>query len=148
MGPAKKITDHRRVIANVLRATSAPSDVCELIFDNFDRACRLARIEVDADAVDKEQKASDRHGNKVIGLIFEELRLAEAKHPGWPEDQIHAAAILAEEVGEVVKAAIDHEWAGGSIDEIRKEAAQVGAMALRLLLHLPEEKNLDGSGAA
>ncbi len=46
-------------------------------------------------------------GEKAIELVFAELRYAERKFPGWPEDPVHAAAILAEEAGELVKAALD-----------------------------------------
>ena len=42
---AKKTEDHRRAIANVLRSIAAAPDVCELIIDNFDRACKVSRDE-------------------------------------------------------------------------------------------------------
>jgi NTP pyrophosphatase (non-canonical NTP hydrolase) len=82
--------------------------------------------------------------SEAIGLVVTELRAAIDKHPAWPDDQVHASAILAEEAGEVVRAAIDHEWAGGPTKDIRKEAAQAGAMAIRLLMNLPDELNLNG----
>lgn len=83
-------------------------------------------------------KSFVEHGEKAIEQIFEELRKAEAKHPGWPDDKIHAVAILIEEAGEAMQAAIDCVYAGGSIADLRKELAQTGAMAIRALLHLPE----------
>ena len=79
----------------------------------------------------------DSRGEEVIGLIFSELKKAEAKHPGWPEDKIHAVGILVEEAGEAMQAAIDHTYAGKDIEKLRVELAQTGAMAIRALLHLP-----------
>jgi hypothetical protein len=67
---------------------------------------------------------------RAISLIVEELRKAEAKFPGWPDDVVHGAAIMAEEAGEAVKAAIDLHYGRGDIDEVVKEAAQTGAMAI------------------
>jgi NTP pyrophosphatase (non-canonical NTP hydrolase) len=77
------------------------------------------------------------HGERVIEMIFSELRKAEEKHPGWPDDVIHAVGILVEEAGEAMQAAIDHTYSGGDIERLRKELAQTGAMAIRALLHLP-----------
>lgn len=62
--------------------------------------------------------------------------MQEKKHPGWPEDVIHQAAILGEEAGEILKAAIDVHYNNGSIDDLRKEIAQTGAMAIRMLINL------------
>jgi NTP pyrophosphatase (non-canonical NTP hydrolase) len=76
------------------------------------------------------------HEQKALDLILSELDKARAKHPGWPVDVLHAAAILAEEAGEVVKASIDMTYAGGSIESVRKELAQTGAMCLRMLVNL------------
>lgn len=75
-------------------------------------------------------------GERAVEMVFEELRKAEAKHPGWPEDKIHAVAILIEEAGEAMQAAIDCVYAGGSVEHLRLELAQTGAMALRALIHL------------
>ncbi|MBF0482244.1 MAG: hypothetical protein HQL37_15315 [Alphaproteobacteria bacterium] len=69
----------------------------------------------------------------AIQAILEELSKAREKHPEWVEDPIHAAAILAEEAGELVKAAIDFSYSGAPIGEMFVEAAQVGAMAIRFL---------------
>ena len=70
---------------------------------------------------------------EAIILILDELAKAEKKFPSWPEDQIHAAAILAEEAGETIKAALDFESQRGSLEELKKEAVQTGAMAIRVL---------------
>ena len=73
---------------------------------------------------------------KAIDSIFDELRAAEEKHPGWPEDKIHAVAIMVEEAGESMRAAIDYTYSAGDIEHLRKELAQTGAMCLRALMHL------------
>lgn len=73
---------------------------------------------------------------KVIDAIFNELIKAEAKHPGWPDDKIHAVAIMIEAAGEAMQAAIDCVYSGGDIELLRKELAQTGAMAIRALIHL------------
>ena len=73
----------------------------------------------------------------LIADILAELERAEYIHPKWPTDPVHAAAILAEEAGEVVKAvndvAMDHKR--GS--DYKTEAIQCAAMCIRFL------KNLD-----
>lgn len=82
-------------------------------------------------------KSYIEHGEYAISQVFEELSKAEKKHPGWPEDKIHAVAILIEEAGEAMQAAIDCVYTGGNIEHLREELAQTGAMAIRALLHLP-----------
>ena len=71
-----------------------------------------------------------------IRLLFEEFHKAEEKHPGWPEDQIHCAAIVAEEAGELVQAAIDHTYQHSCPLRLKEEAAQTAAMGLRFLVNL------------
>lgn len=78
-------------------------------------------------------------GERAIEMIFDELRNAEKKHPGWPPDPVHGAAILAEEAGEAVQAALDVIYANGSRERLIHELAQTGAMAIRNLIHLEEE---------
>jgi hypothetical protein len=77
--------------------------------------------------------------DQVIETVFDELRKAETKHPSWPTDPIHAAAIVAEEAGELVQASIDHYYTVECKERIIKEAAQTAAMGIRLLINLTDE---------
>ena len=80
---------------------------------------------------------------KAIGVVSEivaELERAERKFPGFPTDPVHAAAILQEEAGELVQAALQFTYEGGGFDAMFKEAVQTGAMALRFLLNAHELK--------
>lgn len=72
----------------------------------------------------------------ILESFLQELERAEAKHPAYPPDPIHAAAILAEEAGEVVKAALQFTYEGGTLVDMEKEAIQTGAMAIRFLKNL------------
>ena len=74
---------------------------------------------------------------KAFMAIIAELKRAEEKFPGWPDDVVHASAILNEEAGELTQAALDYFYGRyTSTDRMKKEAAQVGAMALRFLIGL------------
>ena len=74
--------------------------------------------------------------DEVIDLVFRELGAAEVKHPGWPVDPVHAAAILGEEAGELLQAALDFTYQGGNFElgRMKKEAAQCAAMGIRFLM--------------
>lgn len=76
--------------------------------------------------------------------IHLELLRARTKHPKWPKDIRLQAGILAEEAGEVLKAANDCYYNGVPWKETRrriiKEAVQTGAMVQRLLENLPDEE--------
>jgi len=74
--------------------------------------------------------------------IGNELLNASLKFPGWPQDLIHAAAIVSEEAGEVVKVCNEylHEDKQRSVQDIEKELIQTAAMCVRFLLHLRGEK--------
>ncbi len=76
------------------------------------------------------------NSDNVIDLIMTELKAAQKKHPGWPDDVIHQAAIMGEEAGESIQAAIDVYYAQGSLEKLKKEVAQTGAMAIRILMNL------------
>ena len=77
-------------------------------------------------------------GEKAIDLIFDELAKAELKHPSFPKDPIHMAAIMAEEAGEAVKASIDMVYHSGNVADLMLEVAQTGAMAIRILMQFEE----------
>ena len=80
-----------------------------------------------------------KQDEQAIDDLFAELRRAEAKFPGWPRDLIHGAAIVAEESGELVQAALQatyNEPRDYDLTHAYKEATQVAAMGLRMMLAL------------
>lgn len=69
--------------------------------------------------------------------IITEVAFAEKKHPKWPKDEVYAAAIVMEEAGELMRAAVQLKIdKTGSKEELRKEAIQTAAMCIRLLKNL------------
>lgn len=73
--------------------------------------------------------------------VMAELQRATAKFPTWPTDPLHALAVLGEEFGELTKAMIQYTYEkhkGVTRQEIRDEAIQTAAMALRLAMSLPQ----------
>ena len=86
-------------------------------------------------------------GTRAVELIFAELRKAEAKFPGWPDDPIHGAGILCEESGEAMQAALDYYYGRTTdTDRLKKEVAQAGAMAIRLLVSIFKGELIRDSG--
>jgi NTP pyrophosphatase (non-canonical NTP hydrolase) len=74
----------------------------------------------------------------IMDDVIAELNSARESFPLWPEDPLHAVAILNEEVGELNKAILQiaYEPHKASPDDVRKEAVQVAAMALRFIHNL------------
>lgn len=92
------------------------------------------------------------HLQQCIIAIVQELGNATNKHPCWPvkfdkarlkdiranNDFIDAAAIVSEESGELIKAALQFKHEDGMYYEMQKEAIQVAAVALRFIYVFPE----------
>lgn len=74
----------------------------------------------------------------IIQEVMDEVQRATGLYPTWPTDPIHALAILGEEYGELNKAVLQqtYEPHKTSTEEIRAEAIQTAAMALRFLMSL------------
>lgn len=85
------------------------------------------------------QKSVHGREQAAINLIMHELREAEEQHPSWPEECIHAAAIVVEEAGELLRDCATFEESGDQdlISCMSDEATQTGAMAVRFLKNLP-----------
>ncbi|QZE58601.1 hypothetical protein pEaSNUABM28_00044 [Erwinia phage pEa_SNUABM_28] len=81
------------------------------------------------------------HGREQIAVkqILNELHDAEVQHPDWPEECIHAASIVTEEAGELLRDCATFEENGDDrlILNMLGEATQVGAMAVRFMKNLP-----------
>lgn len=84
----------------------------------------------------------NNHEN-ILVEILNELERAKNIHPNFPKDLIHQAGIVAEESGEVMKAAIDYIYHKGNIQDVRKELIQTAAMCLRVLYNLPSTDKLE-----
>ena len=76
----------------------------------------------------------------IIDDIHEEYRSACKAHPLWPEDIIHQVAIMQEEAGEATRASLNYVYENGSLEELRKELIQTGAMVVRCLINLKEKQ--------
>jgi len=72
-----------------------------------------------------------------VMAVLTELDRACLKFPSFPTDKVDQAAIVCEESGELIRAALQYKYENGKEIELTKEAIQTGAMALRVLIHLP-----------
>lgn len=76
--------------------------------------------------------------DEIVQMVFAELKRAVIRFPTWPTDPLHALAVLGEEYGELTKAMLQHTYEPhkSTREDVRTEAIQTAAMALRLLLSL------------
>lgn len=70
--------------------------------------------------------------------VLAEVERATRKFPTWPTDPLHALAVLGEEFGELTKDMLQltYEPHKTSTENVRTEAMQTAAMALRLYMSL------------
>lgn len=70
----------------------------------------------------------------VRKAIDAEVERARKKHPTWPKgDPLFAAAIVMEEAGELMRAAVQFRGEGGALELCDEEAIQTAAMCIRFL---------------
>lgn len=83
----------------------------------------------------------------IINEIVMELERATVKFPTWPTDPLHALGVLHEEVGELSKEVLQlvYEPHKSNKEEVRKEAIQAAAMAIRFAMSLDSYKYNPGS---
>lgn len=74
-----------------------------------------------------------------IVAVAAELDSAQNKFPDWPKDFVHAAAIVSEESGELVRAANLYTWEKGRYYHMHKEATQTAAMCFRFLVNATDK---------
>jgi hypothetical protein len=79
----------------------------------------------------------NEHEQTVMILVARELEKAKAKHR-WPKDIVHAAAIVSEESGELVKEALHISEGTGDWSLVNKEAIQTIATCIRLICNVNE----------
>ena len=103
---------------------------------DFGALCDLAILAL-RDSLPQESVQNDKQRAQSSEVDAEVAR-AVAKFPTWPTDPLHALAVLGEEFGELTKAMLQftYEPHKTSREEIRTEALQTAAMALRLFKSL------------
>lgn len=74
----------------------------------------------------------------IYASVVAEVERATQKFPTWPTDPLHALAVLGEEFGELTKAVLQTTYEPRKVGpgELRSEAIQTAAMALRFLASL------------
>jgi len=76
---------------------------------------------------------------RIHEQIVVELQRAEFKHSWEGNSVVKMALIVIEEAGEVARASLQHDEEGGSVEAIREELIQTGAMCYRMLKNLPKD---------
>lgn len=77
--------------------------------------------------------------NQIVQDVLEELERAVQKYPGWPTNAMHAIGPFNEEAGELNQALLQRvyePWKNVDYDQVRKEAIQTAAMAIRFLMSI------------
>ncbi len=82
----------------------------------------------------------------ALNLTLRELSQAEKLHPHWPDDVIHGVAIMVEEAGESMQAAIDQHYKGLPPDHLVEELVQTAAMCVRNIVHLTNTVRIANKG--
>lgn len=77
----------------------------------------------------------------ILSDILDELHRAKAKFPEWPTDPIHCAAIVGEESGELLRAALQWKYENGILDSLHEESVQTAAMSIRFITQLSKFKH-------
>lgn len=108
------------------------------VWDNYNKVVESMNDKVDV--ADGPNQVEVPHDPQIIYDIFQDIQSAlikaRGKHPLWPTDPIHGTAIMAEEAGEAVQAAVKVVYEDGALDDLELELIQTGAMVLRMLLYI------------
>lgn len=93
-------------------------------------------VEMAMDRSVSEWNTSVVEDGSELAMVFDELGRAKSKFPTWPDDPLHAVAVVNEEAGELTRAVLQWAYEGGDVENVQKEAVQTAAMAIRFLLNL------------
>ncbi len=72
----------------------------------------------------------------ALAEVSREVKRAIDLFPCWPKDAIHAAAIVSEESGELIRATLRHRYEGGQEDDMKTEALHTAATAIRFICNI------------
>ena len=77
---------------------------------------------------------------EIRRAVEAELCKARLKWPEYYDDVIHATALVNEEAGEAIQAALDLTYDNGSIEKVKAELIQTAAMCFRALENIDNLK--------
>lgn len=80
----------------------------------------------------------DANVDDLLAIVRAEVVRATQKFPTWPTDPLHASGVVQEESGELAKAVLQcmYEPHKSTEEDVRTEAIQTAAMAVRFLLSM------------
>ena len=78
----------------------------------------------------------------VLQAVLDEVERAKAKFPQWPTCIIQSAAIVSEESGGLIQAAIQCTYEGGNESECQTEAIQTACTAFMFLEAVESNKHI------
>jgi len=73
---------------------------------------------------------------EIRRAVEAELLKAKLKWPEYYKDVIHAVALVNEEAGEAIQAALDMTYDNGNIENVKTELIQTAAMCFRALSNI------------
>lgn len=73
----------------------------------------------------------------AVGLVLNELIASKRAWPEWPSDLVYGAAVVAEEAGELVQAALNAHYKGANPELSKSEAEQTAVTAIRFISNFP-----------
>jgi len=76
----------------------------------------------------------------ILREIENEISRAKKLHPKWSLDPIHGAAIVVEEAGSAIKAALDFYYGRAGSHLLKKELIHAAAMAIRFLINFEKSE--------
>lgn len=102
--------------------------------------CRITPKQFNALCDSHDEQAAEIERLTVFSEVVNEVNRATHKFPTWPTDPLHALAVLGEEFGELTKAVLQHTYEPekSSLSDVKEEAIQTAAMALRFVLSLSQ----------
>lgn len=113
--------------------------------ESFDE--RIEALTSERDALRKDAARRVDAVDDAAGFAVAEVSRAMVKFPTWPTDPFHALAVVGEEFGELQKAVLQHSYETHKsvlLSDIRDEAIQLAAMALRFVVSLAAYRHAAG----
>ena len=129
-----------------LRMTAPVEDDFQLVLHSFDRVLNRLDESFDFGSFSEDEYRAQTGFESAFSLVSLELEKAVAKFPTWPTDPIHALAVLGEEYGELNKEVLQLTYEPHKTDfkNLKKEAIQTAAMAIRFLASLRQYEFIEG----